>query len=306
MSVEGAVRDEGDRFLLARIRAADPEAFRQLVDRYSGRLRAFASRLVAGTGLEPEDAVQETFLSLLESIDRLPPIRSLQAFLFAIVRNKAMDLIRRSPQAHGIEVRSFGGTAASGAPEPMAAAETPSARVGREELEGLREEVLADALEDLVERWKREERLRDLKILELLFYRSWKSRDIARAVGTSEPTVSRRKDEAVSELAAVAARRARDAAAADLPLDGDLLARIWRENLLSCIKRSTLGAYELGVLEEPWAEHVAFHIQVVACEACNANLADLREGSSPEARRARERIFQSSVGFLRGPEGRKP
>lgn len=305
MRAAGGIRDEGDRFLVARIAEGDPEAFRQLVDRYSGRLKAFAARLLAGTGLEPEDAVQETFLALVRALDRLPRVRSLQAYLFGVTRNKAVDLIRGSPEAHGIRVRAFGPGEGG---EPLAPGETPSARVGRQEIEDLREQVLTDALEEVVEGLKAERRLRNLKVLELVFYRSWTSRDAARAVGTSEPTVSRIRGRAIARLAAIVARGTRvDPASGPAP-SGELVGRLWRENLLSCLKRSTLGAHELGVLEPPWAEHVAFHLEVVGCEACEANLADLREGASEEARRARERIFQSSAGFLRrrGGGGKGP
>ena len=81
-----------------------------------------------------------------------------------------------------------------------------------------------------------------------------------------------------------------------------MLSAVWRDNLLSCLKRSTLGAFALGVLEPEWRDYTVFHLETVKCEACAANLEDLREGegAAPEAR---ERVFASSVGFLRKARG---
>ena len=71
------MQSEGDRFLIEEIQRGSAEAFRRLVDRFGGRLKAFATRQLEGSGLDPEDAVQETFLSLLRNLDRTDEIRTL-------------------------------------------------------------------------------------------------------------------------------------------------------------------------------------------------------------------------------------
>ena len=81
--------------------------------------------------------------------------------------------------------------------------------------------------------------------------------------------------------------------------------RIWRKERLSCLKRSTLGAYLLGTLSEEWQEYVEFHLEVAKCPYCQSNIDDIRseEAKSEEAEMLRERVFQSSVGFLRRSRG---
>ena len=86
MTQESPLKGEGDRFLIASIQSGDRDAFRQLVDKFAGRLGAYAARRLSGTGLDAEDAVQETFLGLLQGIGRLAQVRSLEAYLFRILR----------------------------------------------------------------------------------------------------------------------------------------------------------------------------------------------------------------------------
>ena len=79
------------------------------------------------------------------------------------------------------------------------------------------------------------------------------------------------------------------------------VARIWQEEGVSCLKRSTLGRYLLGALDEDWANYVDFHVQQADCDRCQANYEDLRSEDERDAdarQRLRERCFASSVGFL--------
>ena len=81
-----------------------------------------------------------------------------------------------------------------------------------------------------------------------------------------------------------------------------MLSRIWQEHRLSCPKRSTIGAYLLGTLAQPWHDYVAFHLDQLGCHFCRANLSDLqREQSGSQPRALRDRILESTVGFLSRP-----
>jgi len=293
---------EGDRFLVGRIRDGDEDAFRQLVDRYTGRLKAYALRRLGPGSADAEDVLQETFLGLLTNIARLDQVRSLEAYLFSILRHKLIDLSRRSPRAHGlISIPLANGGSRPGV-EPAARIGTPSHYARQEEAGALRRRVLADILADTLSGLKAEKKFRDLKILELLFYAGWKGKDVARATGTSEPTVTRTKADAIERLGRLARRHPR--ADPSLAIFGpeenpeSLLSEVWRENLLSCLKRSTLGAFALGVIDPAWKDYVTFHLETASCEACAANLEDIRAGEA-SSRPARERLFQSSIGFLR-------
>lgn len=75
---------------------------------------------------------------------------------------------------------------------------------------------------------------------------------------------------------------------------------IWRRHRLSCISREELGSYLLGAMVDEAADYVRFHLEVVGCRYCQANLVDLREISGqPTSKERRKRIFQSSVGRIR-------
>jgi hypothetical protein len=84
------------------------------------------------------------------------------------------------------------------------------------------------------------------------------------------------------------------------------LGEIWRRHRLSCPARAQLGSYLLGALPEACARYVVFHVEVVGCRYCQANLADL-QAQQVEADRAaqvrRRKYLQSSAGYLKKAEG---
>lgn len=82
------------------------------------------------------------------------------------------------------------------------------------------------------------------------------------------------------------------------------LATIWRRQRLTCPTRELLGAFLLDGLVPDEAEYVRFHLEIVGCRWCEANLEDVRSSSikgteqkEPSAGR-RRRFFESSVGYL--------
>ena len=81
------------------------------------------------------------------------------------------------------------------------------------------------------------------------------------------------------------------------------LGEIWRRHRLSCPDREQLKRFLAGALPEAFARYVAFHVEVIGCRYCQANLADLRSRQQAEAERAaeiRRRTFlTSSAGYLR-------
>lgn len=104
----------------------------------------------------------------------------------------------------------------------------------------------------------------------------------------------RRDSGLLSQLAAINSRR--DAG-------GHTLGEIWRRHRLTCPPREQLGSYLLGALLPEAGDYVEFHLNVVGCRLCQANLADLRRqqsetGAAVDSRR--RKYFQSSAGYLRG------
>ncbi len=85
------------------------------------------------------------------------------------------------------------------------------------------------------------------------------------------------------------------------------LGAIWRRNRLTCPNRRQLGSLLLDALDPDLAAYLQFHIDVVACPYCQANLADLRGKAEPAATTARatrqQRFLQSSRHLL-GDDGR--
>jgi anti-sigma factor RsiW len=101
--------------------------------------------------------------------------------------------------------------------------------------------------------------------------------------------------ELVARLAAIHARR-------DVGVHS--LGEIWRSGRLSCLSRQQWGSYLLGALSEELADYATFHLQVVGCRTCQANLSDLKQqqadaGETVQVRR--RKYFQSSAGYLRRP-----
>ena len=105
----------------------------------------------------------------------------------------------------------------------------------------------------------------------------------------------RKNPEQVRQLGLVHARR--DAGV-------HTLGEIWRRHRITCPTREQLGSYLLGALPPELLDYLDFHLEVVGCRLCRANLADL-ENQQAEAPQAveirRKRYFQSSAGYLRKP-----
>lgn len=80
------------------------------------------------------------------------------------------------------------------------------------------------------------------------------------------------------------------------------LGEIWRRHRLSCPSREQLGSFLLLALADDHCDYIRFHLEVVGCPLCQANLADLqrqqREASESVTRR-RRKYFESSAGLLR-------
>src|SRR5688572_14313009 len=102
----------------------------------------------------------------------------------------------------------------------------------------------------------------------------------------------RRQPELLDELATINSRR--DAGVHSL-------GEIWRRHRLSCPPREQLGGLLLGTLSKQQSEYLRFHIDVVGCRFCKANLSDLerQQAEAAETTQSRRRkYFQSSAGYL--------
>jgi hypothetical protein len=86
--------------------------------------------------------------------------------------------------------------------------------------------------------------------------------------------------------------------------DGQLhtLGAIWNRARLTCPSRQQLGSYLLDALDPELASYLQFHLTVIECPFCQANLADLRAQSQAAAAKVsktrQHRILQSSQHLL--------
>jgi RNA polymerase sigma factor (sigma-70 family) len=295
---------QADRYLLEQIAQGNADAWSQLVERYQGRLLAYArSRLRSRS--DADDLVQDTFVALLQSIRTFRRECSLETFLFTVLRRKIIDVFR----GRRIHDCLLSETLAGESDEPRAAqavAPAPSASwyvAGREQTDRQRE-VFAEALNALVSRLKRAENLRDLRIIEMLFYAQLRNKDAAKLVDMDEKQIALIKHRCLKEIrsaveASLAVQQACSSMDWDAPDDAhSMLTEVWEQERPTCPKRSTVGRFSLGTLESPWREYVEFHIDTLGCRFCRANLDDLRNVDAPDRSALRERIFQSTIGFL--------
>ena len=288
---------KADRYLLDRVRRGEQEGWSQLVDRYQGRLLAFA-RSRAGRAVDADDLVQETFIAFLRSLAGFRGQASIETYLFTILRRRIIDLLRHKRLNVCLIQDQMGGAGDGGLGEIPAADATASWYLRRDEQNALQREALGRALRDLIKRFRDTLNFRDLEVVELLFYCQLRNRDVARIAGVTETQVAAIKHRSLRRIRQAVAGDPSDGS--DLPREDSLLTEIWEAQRLSCPKRSTIGAYLLGTLDRPWEDYVRFHLDELGCRFCQANLTDLRrQTAGPKRSTLYTRIMESTIGFLR-------
>jgi len=58
---------------------------------------------------------------------------------------------------------------------------------------------------------------------------------------------------------------------------------IWRREHLSCPTREELSSYKDEALDTQRIDYIKFHLEIVGCNACQANLLDLNSTKGPKA-----------------------
>ncbi len=290
--------DEAERYIIDSVHRGDQDAWREVIDRYQGRLVSFARRMLAERA-EAEDLVQEAFLGLMRSLKSYDANRSLETYLFAILRNKITDHIRRR---HKGQRQSLDQLELDDAPEEWIDTDTPSRYVAGREDVAMQRQTLVECLRSWVAQCRNGRRFQDLIVVEMLMVLGLRNKEVASDLGLTEPAVAGIKFRVLEQWRTLTgeAREKHDWQETDLAADSTV-ARIWREERISCLKRSTLGRHLLGALDDDWTDYAEFHVQFADCDYCQANIEDLRREDQDESDwRAdlRERCFASSVGFL--------
>jgi len=187
---------QSDALLIDGVRRGDAEAWRQLIERYEGRLLAFVGGRVPDRATA-EDVVQETFIGLLVSLPNFDARRSLECYLFSIAAHKLVDRLRHAGRRPATVLPDASGAASEELPARSRAA---SSLFRSAERRGLEEEALTRALAEQIAHWRRRGQWAKLKCLELLLVRGRSNKDTAQTLGVSEQNVANIKFEFVEKL----------------------------------------------------------------------------------------------------------
>src|SRR3954462_306699 len=98
-----AYRVASDEQLVALVRSGDDRAFDAIHERYEARLLGFARQLLGGAHHDAEEGVQDAFVRALHAPRADDRAMALQAWLYTIVRNRALDVLRRPVRTTDIE-----------------------------------------------------------------------------------------------------------------------------------------------------------------------------------------------------------
>ena len=291
-----------DAHLLNQVLAGDEDGWRAVVARFGPRLTAFAQkRMGKSSGLaSADDLVQETFVSFLKSAKAFRADCSLETYLFRIMRYRINDHFRKSSGAKEAHWSPFDVTGNDIAADARPGDGLTASRYARQ-AEQLQQDKrrLSDAIFELTRELKDRTRFRDLKIAEGLFFAGLKNRQLAAAMSVSENEVAVVKHRLLARLKASMDEGNTAASESSEELLLPDLEQIWLDQRPSCPKRTTLGKYALEILPEQWNDFVHFHVSVLGCGFCQANLVELQEVEEQCTPENVEVLFQSTIGFLR-------
>ena len=296
---------KAEQYLLDKIRRGNTEAWSEFVDRYRGRLLSFAQAKLPQSA-DAEDAVQETFIAFVKSLQSYRGECALETYLFSLLRRKIIDSYRSRQTKHVCLIQDTYDTQDNyKEPDPFAdlagPAQTASWYVRADEKYELQKHTLTEALSELVDGFKSSLNFRDLQITELLFYCHLSNKDVAKIMGLKQKAIALIKHRSLKQIR-------QNVESSRIPIGPssedfeNLLTDIWKMQRFSCPKRSTIGAYLLGTLDKQWRRYVDFHINTIGCRYCMANLHDLQEqNAQKQSRKLQARIMESTAGFLKKP-----
>ena len=187
---------ESDLLLIRQIRQGDQRAWEQLIERFEGRLLAFAIHRLRDRSAG-EDIVQETFIGFLHSLPNFDEKRELQTYLFTIASYKITDHLRKIGRRPVLTGALAEDRLAEEADSQQRAASSMARSRERRELES---GALARALSQVIGQLRDKGDYQRLQVLELLFVKAWPNRDVAQFVGIAEQQVANWRFAAVKKM----------------------------------------------------------------------------------------------------------
>lgn len=194
--------DESDKRLVARIRRQEPEAWQECIDRFEGRLLAFADSRLRDRAAA-EDVVQESFLGFLTALPNYDDQTPLENFLFAIAAHKLTDVLRKLGRRPPLTPIASDGSGS----EPAARTRVASSLIRSHERQTHEQRIVADCLRELVQHWIQRGEYERLRCIELLFVLGHANKDVALRLSISEQAVANHKHFVVSKLRDAAQQR---------------------------------------------------------------------------------------------------
>src|SRR5215211_1091350 len=141
---------DAERLLIRQVRAGEAPAWRQLIERFEGRLLAFVDSRLRDRSAS-EDVVQETFVGFLTSLPHYDEKRDMEAYLFSIAAHKLTDHLRKQGRR---PVDQFGSDGQGRPLEEVPGAGRAASSIARsDERREAEERLLTEALGQLTREW---------------------------------------------------------------------------------------------------------------------------------------------------------
>jgi len=194
---------DAESILVRQVRAGDATAWRQMIERYEGRLLAFVDSRLRDRAAS-EDVVQETFVGFLTSLPHYDEKRDMEAYLFSIAAHKLTDHLRKQGRR---PIDQFGSDDHGRPLDEVPGDGRPASSIARSgERRKAEERLLTDALGQLVKEWLARGDYDRLRCLELLIVKGWANKDVAKYLSLTEQAVASYKFQTVGRLKEMARR----------------------------------------------------------------------------------------------------
>ncbi|HEV3122032.1 MAG TPA: RNA polymerase sigma factor [Isosphaeraceae bacterium] len=194
---------DSEKLLIRQVRSGSAQAWRQLIERYEGRLLAFVDSRLRDRNAS-EDVVQETFIGFLTSMPHYDEKRELEAYLFSIAAHKLTDHLRKQGRR---PIDQFGSDDHGRPLDEVPGHGRAASSIARsDERQKAEERLLTEALGQIVKEWLERGDYDRLRCLELLVVKSWANKDVAKHLGLTEQAVASYKFQTVARLKEIARR----------------------------------------------------------------------------------------------------
>ncbi len=194
---------DAETLLIRQVREGDARAWRQLIERYEGRLIAFVDSRLRDRAAS-EDVVQETFVGFLTSLPHYDEKRDMEAYLFSIAAHKLTDHLRKQGRR---PIDQFGSDDHGRPLDEVPGGGRAASSIARsDERRDAETRLLTEAMGVLVREWLAKADFDRLRCLELLIVKGWPNKDVAKHLQLTEQAVASYKFQTIGRLKDMARR----------------------------------------------------------------------------------------------------